>query len=122
MVERLSEEQQKLRDDDYVPDIGDVFRAPASKLYALLAAAFSQNLLTGSHTNSKDVDAMLDALQMLQPSGLSSQDAVLIPQHGVKRSEQELLRVLETIAGEAPAQVEQTGKFIAVRFNKDPPR
>ena len=41
------QEQRKLMDDDYVPDIGAIFRASASKLYALLAAAFSENLLTG---------------------------------------------------------------------------
>jgi hypothetical protein len=72
--------------------------------------------VAGSHIKSKDVDAMLDALEMLEPSGLASQDAVLIPQHGIKRSDEELAKLLETITGEEPKQVEQSSRFIAVRF------
>ena len=76
--------------------------------------AFSENLLVGSHP--QDADEMLDALDMLDPSGVASQDAVLIPQHGQTRSDSEISSILESIAGEAPSQLAQNSKFIAVRF------
>ena len=117
--DKTRQEQRTLQNDDYVPAVGAVFRAPASKLYALLAAAFSENLLVGNHTRSKDVDAMLDALEMLEPSGLASQNAVLIPQHGIKRSEEALSRLFKTITSKEPDQVAQSNRFIAVRFNED---
>ncbi|CAK9029155.1 unnamed protein product [Durusdinium trenchii] len=111
------EQQQALISDDYVPDIGDVFRAPARKLYALLATAFSDTLLVGSHI-AKDGD-MLDALDMLDPSGVASQDAVLIPQHGIKRSDSQVSTLLETITGQAPSDIAQSSRFIAVKFRTE---
>ena len=120
--DKSREQQRKLIDDDYVPDIGDIFRAEASKIYALLAAAFSQNLLVGSHMKPKEpkvVDAMLEALDLLEPSGIGSQDAVLIPQHGISRSDPQLADLLQTLTGEVPEEVAQSTKYIAVRFKTE---
>eukprot|EP00439_Symbiodinium_sp_Y106_P027494 s4216_g3.t1 len=124
-----------------VPAIGEVFRAPASKIYALLAAAFSDTLLFGSHRPSGQ-DQYIEAMQSLGPNFAASQDAlgleklhgllsdvsvfhmrayakdaVLIPRHPVmKRTEDSIAKIIETISGSEPSQVINGDKIIAVAF------
>ncbi|CAE7233314.1 spn-E [Symbiodinium natans] len=113
------EQQKKLTDDSYVPAIGEVFRAPASKIYALLAAAFSDTLLFGSHRLSGQ-EPLIDALESLGPRAASSQDAVLIPRAPVKRmSDENLAEIIETVSGFKPSQVVSDNKYIAVAFPPD---
>ncbi|CAJ1406886.1 unnamed protein product [Effrenium voratum] len=117
--DKSREDQKLLIDDSYVPALGDVFRASATKVYALLAAAFSENLLVGRHTSAKEVDAMLDSLHLLDPSGIASKDACLIPQHGLKRTPEKLSKILKVITRRTPEEVVQDNRFISVRFKPE---
>jgi len=122
----LSYDEQRERRDELPPRLGDVFRAPAKKLHALLAAAFSDQLLLGKHMYSqkgkaKYLESMLDALEELPGSGIGSSDAILLPLDSKTsrirmRAEETAKKIVKQFSGEEPEDVANTSDFVACSF------
>mmetsp|Transcript_78885 Transcript_78885/g.142280 ORF Transcript_78885/g.142280 Transcript_78885/m.142280 type:complete len:1880 (+) Transcript_78885:103-5742(+) len=121
----LSYNEQKLKANDKdVPKLGEVFRASATKLYALLAAAFSDTVMVGSNRyGEKPLAAMWTAMDQLSADGGSSQDAILIPMPSSQESRQRLKNdkdVRQTVAaicGAEPQEVAVTPMYMACKFD-----
>eukprot|EP00930_Biecheleria_cincta_P106300 TRINITY_DN9968_c0_g1_i1.p1 TRINITY_DN9968_c0_g1~~TRINITY_DN9968_c0_g1_i1.p1 ORF type:complete len:1702 (-),score=321.91 TRINITY_DN9968_c0_g1_i1:35-5113(-) len=120
--DKTFKELKESLDGERVPRIGDVFRATPKKIYALLAAAFSDKLMIGKHryaTQSNNLQAMFDALDSLKKSGIAMQDAILIPDdRGQLRNESKAFEVVASIVGEPPTEVASTKKYLACSFSK----
>jgi HrpA-like RNA helicase len=123
----LSYKEQRERPPELAPRVGEVFRAPASKLYALLAAAFSDQILIGGHAHKtaasqEALQSMFDALEMLRENGVASQDAILIPTTREKfsgslyKSRQDTQRIITTYCGAQPNQIAVSEEYMACCF------
>lgn len=123
----LSFVEQKERPPEKAPRIREVFQASAGKVYALLAACFSDRLLTGRHKYSdEELGPMLDALESLPDhSGVASEDAIVIPRglrtmhKGMLTREDGVRQIVQSLCGAEPSSVAVMPRFVACGFGKD---
>ncbi|CAK0857886.1 unnamed protein product [Prorocentrum cordatum] len=123
----LSFEEQKETPPEKAPRIREVFTASAGTVYALLAACFSDRLLTGRHKYDGDqLVPMLDALEKLPGrSGVAADDAVVIPRglrtmhKGTLSSEASVRKIVQSLCGAEPSSVAITPKYVACSFGEE---
>lgn len=123
----LSPLQQRQRSEEEVPPkVGEVFTASAPKLYALLAAAFSDQLFVGRHRYmGSSLGPMLDAVEKLNAVG--SEDAILMAigsqdmHRGRLSTADGAKKVLPLLCGEEAKEVVVQSGFVAAKFKKEPP-